>query len=352
MKNELTCGVVADLLPSFVEGSTFDETNRAVETHVADCPACAAKLAAMRGPEAEPSAETEKEVDYLKMVKKKTCKRVLTAVFCTVLVIVLGIAMKLFVIGEPASVNNMSYSTAVRDGALHLKVSSTSSANAYWAWKLDNKEGIFRISAREGLVSSLHQSGSSVWAVPLDGVKEVYLCGRLVWQDGEIIDRNILRIYETRTPYVGDAPALGQMANALEIRELLGEYTMELQTSQRPYDWTLMLQAKVNGPTDSLLPYLGPQMLALVDNLDQITWSYPSQEPGHNSKKVLTVGSVNAHLSEWFEGYNKVHGTEWITPNSIKDCAKSAADFQRLQNVLQYRYETRRMGIDDMGLLT
>ena len=35
MKNDLTCGVVRDLLPSYVEGLTSQETNQAVETHLA-----------------------------------------------------------------------------------------------------------------------------------------------------------------------------------------------------------------------------------------------------------------------------------------------------------------------------
>ena len=36
MKNDLTCGVVRDLLPPFVEGLTSEETNRAVERHLAE----------------------------------------------------------------------------------------------------------------------------------------------------------------------------------------------------------------------------------------------------------------------------------------------------------------------------
>ena len=39
MKNDLTCGVVRDLLPSYVEGLTAPETNEAVERHLSDCAA-------------------------------------------------------------------------------------------------------------------------------------------------------------------------------------------------------------------------------------------------------------------------------------------------------------------------
>ena len=56
MKNDLTCGVVRDLLPSYVEGLTSGETNAAVERHLAGCPDCTARRDAMAAP-AEP-AET------------------------------------------------------------------------------------------------------------------------------------------------------------------------------------------------------------------------------------------------------------------------------------------------------
>ena len=41
MKNDLTCGVVRDLLPSYVEGLTSPESNAAVERHLSECPDCA-----------------------------------------------------------------------------------------------------------------------------------------------------------------------------------------------------------------------------------------------------------------------------------------------------------------------
>ena len=49
MKNipELSCAIVEDLLPTYVERLTSEETNMAVEAHLASCPACAAKRAAM-----------------------------------------------------------------------------------------------------------------------------------------------------------------------------------------------------------------------------------------------------------------------------------------------------------------
>ena len=74
MKNipELSCAIVEDLLPTYVERLTSEETNMAVEAHLASCPACAAKRAAMGAKETEAAAkdaeETAREVDYLNEV--------------------------------------------------------------------------------------------------------------------------------------------------------------------------------------------------------------------------------------------------------------------------------------------
>ena len=72
MKNipELSCAIVEDLLPTYVERLTSEETNMAVEAHLASCPACAAKRTAMGAKETEAAGqnaeETAREVDYLK----------------------------------------------------------------------------------------------------------------------------------------------------------------------------------------------------------------------------------------------------------------------------------------------
>ena len=81
MKNDLTCAVVRDLLPSYVEGLTSDETNTAVERHLSACPDCMARKNAMAAP-AEPAetAEQSREVDYLKTVKRKSGRRVVLAI--------------------------------------------------------------------------------------------------------------------------------------------------------------------------------------------------------------------------------------------------------------------------------
>ena len=57
MKNDLTCGIVKDLLPSYADGLTGGETNEAVERHLAGCAACKAAYDSMRAPAPVPETE-------------------------------------------------------------------------------------------------------------------------------------------------------------------------------------------------------------------------------------------------------------------------------------------------------
>ena len=347
MKNDLTCALVEDLLPSYAEGLTSPETNGAVERHLAGCPACAARLAAMRAPEPE-REETAKEVDYLKKVKRRGWKRVTLAVVLTVLVLVGALAAKVFVIGSPASADTMAVRTWTADGQLWVDVTSGVSANAYWGWDTEVENGTARITAREVVVSPIHPTAWGRIGVPLEGVEEVYLCGRLIWQAGEIIQKRTLTLYQARTQYAGDAPALGRIAQELDIEGVMGPFSNVLKTDQPPYGWELHFKNRVGDLGQMMLPYLGPQMLALVENLEFVTWSFPS---GQEDTITLTLDSVNAHLPEWVDAYNASNGTSWTARESIKDYLDSPASFQQLLSILEHRYETRRMGVDDMDLL-
>ena len=50
MKNDLTCGVVRDLLPSYVENLLGEESKEAVDRHLETCPECRERKEAMAAP--------------------------------------------------------------------------------------------------------------------------------------------------------------------------------------------------------------------------------------------------------------------------------------------------------------
>ena len=345
MKNDLTCGVVRDLLPSYVEGLTSTESNTAVERHLSGCPDCAQLRTALAGAPKQAAPEDAKEVDYLKKVKRRGWRRVAAAVAVTVLLFTAGVAAKLFVIGTPIQTQGMSWviSTDV-PGQLDIRVYSIWSGTACRQWETEQEpEGIVRVTCRQVLPSPLSNSGDYRAVLNTEGVNAVYLGDQLIWQGGVEISPQIDRIYQAQTPYVGDAPAVGQVLSAGRF-DWIGDYTIELQTSAQPYRLTLNFSAP-HTPGGIRLSETGlyqdmAAVLAIIGNLDEIECAF-RDENGQPWSRVLTVEELNQDLPQIVADYNErfSHGKPCPLYDDVKNYAGSCADLEQLYDAMWWAGE-------------
>ena len=153
MKNDLTCGVVRDLLPSYVEGLLGAESQEAVERHLEGCPDCAARWDAMTAPTGEPQKSVE-ELDFLKQVKRENHRRVIVSVLATFVGLLAAALLKTFVIGTPMQASSVYCDALEEDGVLHLSVMSIGSSDALHGWKVEIEDGVACVYARRVLVST------------------------------------------------------------------------------------------------------------------------------------------------------------------------------------------------------
>ncbi len=350
MKNDLTCGVVRDLLPSYVEGLLGEESRQAVDRHLETCPECTARRDAMSAPAEARTPEAAKEVDYLKQVKRANRKRVIISVLATAAGLLAALALKVFVIGTPLQPQSVMVAMAEvhDDGTLYLSLSSTGSGNAFHGWKVEVEDGIASIYARSVLVSPLYSSGQKQLYVSLEDVREVWLggtSGKLLWAEGLVIRQKTLNLLDAKTPYCGDAPALGRIVDLLQIRDAFGPCSTSLHTSNEPYIWTLEFQEELSGKDwKGLRAYLF-QMLALVENLDEAAYTYePVNAAGRMSVDRIRGGSVTAEqaslvMANLTENYNTRNGTDWPIHESIKEYAESPLEYQRMVTLLRERFD-------------
>lgn len=359
MKNipELPCAIVEDLLPAYVEGLTSAETNGAVEAHLASCPACAAKRAAMgaeEGPSPEEAEETAREVDYLKAVRRRSRRRVAAAILCTVLVLAAAALLKIFVIGTAGEAHHVALAYTEESGdTLSLNVYCLFGPNAFYGWAMDETEdGVVSFTAREVRASPLHTNDQIDLEVPLEGLKEVWVCGRLCWQDGTPISDSTLALYNAQTPYVGDNSAVGRVLAAVDTwyGPPIVDYTISLQTSAEPYGLTIHFDdvtAHILGAGKSIddrMYAVAPALLALIGNLGQVQWTYAAPD-GTAVTRSVTLEEVDAALPDWIEARNLAHSLtspdeepDWTAPESIKDYAASPAAVQRLIDLTDYGF--------------
>lgn len=367
MKNDLTCGVVRDLLPSYVEGLVGEESREAVDRHLAGCPDCTARKEAMSAP-AE-AAETAKEVDFLKKVKKRGAKRIVLAVVCTALVLVGALLAKEFVIGQTPDPERISIELAEADfqqTTLTFLADTYGGAYELRGIKSTLKDGVLTYTAREVRVNLFQElfmqetrgGLTGYWKqVPVEAsikdVKEVWFCGKLVWQDGMVITQECLDLLELRTPYCGDASALGKIAQALNLGERIGNYTMKIKTKSEPYRWTLNFDNTVSQNQSDYMTRCEYLMLALVDNLDSVKFvPQPTEISGVDIREdgtevpwtqtylggEMVLTSADRGVGHLTEAYNKTHGTFWKAKTSVKDYTRTPADFQRLLAIVDYYF--------------
>ena len=68
MSDKLRCEIVQDLLPSYVDGLTSDETNEAIKDHLADCVSCRDMYERMKADE----TSAEENSEGMEKEKKET----------------------------------------------------------------------------------------------------------------------------------------------------------------------------------------------------------------------------------------------------------------------------------------
>ena len=288
MKNDLTCAVVRDLLPNYIEKLTSEETNRAVEQHLEGCEDCRKVLAAMQGDDEAVKTEPAdaKEIDFLKKVRTGTWKRVIAGVLAAVLVFGAGVWYKVYRYGsyvDPSAVN-INYvsqengiaiggnlkdkSLGVTHADLLLREDGTKLELGFRAAKKGGKDNDFFYGVgAEGSTNEAYQN-----------VQEIWLGDRIVWYQGVLIDEQTADVWNARHAYVGDMPANAALADALGIRDVLGPYENILSTTEEPYGWTIVLQTDVNSQVlagmRKDMRRFAAVLIACIDNLDWVEYQY------------------------------------------------------------------------------
>lgn len=211
---KLSCDIVRDLLPTYVDGLAGEETAAAVEAHIATCPDCAQALDTMRAPERRQRPE-QKEVDYL---KKQRRKRWLYALLCVIVVLGVLVALaaakdyKVYRLGtameETGYITTISAGDQITTPALVCAVTeedglwlngSIQTGEAYARMTADVKDGVMDISVYTAPKRDDNSGVIRERLIPDTGVSTIRVEGVVVWQDGVSISRGTVEAFEEWT---------------------------------------------------------------------------------------------------------------------------------------------------------
>ncbi len=103
-------------------------------------------------------------------------------VLAVLALIIAGVAVDLFLIGEPVDGAQVYCTAEEADGILTLTVSTPESGVAFRGWKVRRDGGTVSVSLGKVQVSPFYSSGVEKLDIELEDAKEVYFGGKLVWE--------------------------------------------------------------------------------------------------------------------------------------------------------------------------
>ncbi len=141
----------------------------------------------------------------------------------------------------------------------------------------------------------------------LENGAEIYARVKSAYEKLRDVESYAAALYELRTPYIGDAAANGAVLRALAIEDMVGSYTVELQTESEPYGLVLHVaegyrQLPVS-ELDKLMGRFGHIYLALVENAAYFSWDYDTPSGFHHSGVYSGVCDVK----QYGESYEKFY---------------------------------------------
>lgn len=331
MKHKLPCELIQDLFPSYIDDLTSDITNVLLEEHVKECEKCREILRMMQETIAGTVAVEEKrEIDFLKKTKRINRKKIWGSIIGTFVVIVTIYVLATYVIGYTTAHDNIKCEVVSVEGR-KLVVSAEcrnpeyviSDASFRWITNDDEVEVIFKTVKRSPLYEEKREF---TYMAPAE-FKEVCVGGRMqpiIWYEGNNISMEAGELFDVRNPYIGQAFANSMIADALEITERFGVFSNELQTSEEPYGWTIILQEEVSvekrEEKEQEMKFCGYLMLASVENAGVVSFEYKSGE------KDYSVTVTEEEASDYMG-------------RDIKDCYQDASLLQELMKKTDIKFE-------------
>ncbi len=330
MKNDLTCGVVRDLLPSYADGLTGDETNAAVARHIETCEGCRTAFERMRAPAPVPETVTkdEKELAFLKKVKKKHLISALCCVLAAVL-LVSGVFGGLYYMRMkssklPVKRGDVDAEVQVTDGCRVDLTLTLKDDTAVWYPDSDVKydEATGRLTFT--FYKSYTRKGNTApttanWDSGKE-IKSIYLGDVPLWENGTVISERAGLAFAYAHPYMGDITQNIASAEAIGLYQVFTSGGHEMETSVQPYIWTLTLESKDEAlyykSVERLLTEDAVLLLATIGNLDGICLRYTMNTPeGMKETRVITLTTEDADA---------------LTGQSVKEAGKTPSGLQAL----------------------
>lgn len=183
MSKNLSCEIIRDLLPSYVDNVLSDTSVQAVEEHIRECEACAKILADMRLPEeaVQDKLRQDREINYLKKVKRR--HRLVVCCILTVAVLLAVPAVEFIrAVYFGQILLNMDYNVTVAGDQVAIK-GEVLEGHTVKESSFKEQNGILNVQII-CVPSTFFRQQKDVDEVyrPKDDIQKIYINGDLIWE--------------------------------------------------------------------------------------------------------------------------------------------------------------------------
>ena len=190
MSDKLRCEIVQDLLPSYVDGLTSDETNEAIKDHLADCVSCRDMYERMKADEtsAEENSEVmekeKKEINFLKKIKQKHRLNLMLVVVILTVFFAAVYYHQTYQKGEEMSADEIDYSLQWNSNDSQLNIlGNFKNANRGYTRLIgeEDEDGITHLKIYSSPVGSRHPNQFVAGYSKVNAADQVWLGDRIIW---------------------------------------------------------------------------------------------------------------------------------------------------------------------------
>lgn len=279
----LSCEIIGDLLPLYVDDIASDDSRKAVDEHVESCPGCRKKLHDMTSSLGDATAiatEEQVDVDAFKKVRSRNRKAVAGSVAAAIALIAGVISIYLFVMPVELDPENVDCTLKVEDRTIRVIAATRYGKSEVTGVDFEETDGVVNLKFKGHRIGSSNRKEIARYASS-DNIEKITAGEIPLWESGTAISEFTAGVYLSKHDYVGDPSANRVTAEALGIYKKFGDLTNELGTGGSEFSWTLELSNTVCTPPgedeDSLketFTKYSCALMAVIGNLDEVTFKY------------------------------------------------------------------------------
>ncbi len=301
---KLPCSIIREVLPNYVDNCCENEASMLVKEHLNECDNCKQIYNEMLRPI---NHAKDGEIDYLKKVKQKNRRKIFSSIIVVVFLFVSFLLLKPYVFGSVSNDVSIKGNIEITEGIIKYTGKPNQPGMVIKDYHIDNTEQGYEKITYTLVKTFSSQYSESTIEIPLSSINDLIKIGNQIVNSktSQIYTEPFISLIDNRIKYVGNNVGVHDLLEIVGIDNLSegdyslipmnqGGYTIQLQTSNEPYEIKVIYSSEVNKLAIPDLKTKAELVLSVIDNCNIIIFEDTTGE-------ILQV-----NFSDKFNSYSEI----------------------------------------------